>query len=146
MTIGGAIVRGGEDGVTPITRAVIWESDVSHVRILAATMAGRIGFNRPESYRLATAVSEPANDLAFHATGGGQMSLTPISAGERLGIEIVAEDDGPGITDIALAMTDGFTTDGGLGGGLPGSRRLMDEFAIVSTFGQGTKIMASLWR
>jgi serine/threonine-protein kinase RsbT len=66
--------------------------------------------------------------------------------GQRRGIEVVAEDDGPGIADIALAMTDGFTTNNGLGGGLPGSRRLMDEFAIASTRGQGTRITARLWR
>jgi serine/threonine-protein kinase RsbT len=143
VTISGA---GGENDVTPIALAVTRESDVSHVRILATEMAGRIGFNASEVYRLATAVSELGNNLVFHATYGGQMSLTPVFAGQRRGVEVIAEDDGPGITDIALAMTDGFTTNGGLGGGLPGTRRLMDDFAIASAFGLGTRIVARLWR
>ena len=146
MTISGAIVSGRQTGLTPISIAVIRESDVSHVRILASAMAANVGFKPAEIYRLATAVSELGNNLVFHATHGGQMSLTPVFADQRLGIEVVAEDDGPGITDIELAMTDGFTTNGGLSGGLPGTHRLMDEFAIASTFGLGTRIMARLWR
>lgn len=137
---------GSDSGPAQITVAVIREADVSHVRILATEMAHHIGFNPSEIYRLATAVSELGNNLVFHATHGGQMSLTPLSADERLGIEVVAEDDGPGITNVALAMTDGFTTNHGLGGGLPGCRRLMDEFAIASTFGHGSRIVARLWR
>lgn len=146
MTIGGAIVSGGENDLTQITLAVIRESDVSHVRIVATEMAGHVGFKPLEVCRLATAVSELANNLVFHATHGGQMSVTPLFADARRGIEVVAEDDGPGIANIALAMTDGFTTNHGLGGGLPGCRRLMDEFAITSTSGLGTRIVVRLWR
>lgn len=146
MKINGAIVRGSGAGPLPIALAVIRESDVSHVRILSTEMAGQVGFNPSKIYRLATAVSELGNNLVFHATHGGQMLVTPIFADARRGIEIFAEDDGPGITDIALALTDGFTTNHGLGGGLPGCRRLMDEFAIASTLGLGTRIVARLWR
>jgi serine/threonine-protein kinase RsbT len=146
VTINGAIAKGGDDGPTPIALAVIRESDVSHVRIRAAEMAGRIGFSSLEVCRLATAVSELGNNLVFHTARGGRILLTPLSVDGRRGIEVVAEDDGPGIADIALAMTDGFTTNGGLGGGLPGCRRLMDEFALASSLGQGTRIVARLWR
>jgi serine/threonine-protein kinase RsbT len=139
-------VRRGEGGLTPVTLVVIRECDVSHARILATEMGARIGFSSPQLYRLATAVSELGNNLVFHATHGGRITLTPVVIGQRRGIEVVAEDDGPGIADIALAMTDGFTTNNGLGGGLPGSRRLMDEFAIVSTFGRGTRVVARLWQ
>ena len=146
MTTSEEMVRDGDGGPTPITLAVIRESDVSHLRILTTEMARHAGFQPSEIYRLATAVSELGNNLVFHATRGGRMSVTPLFAGARLGIEIVAEDEGPGITDIALAMTDGFTTNRGLGGGLPGCRRLLDEFAIASTFGLGTRIVGRLWR
>lgn len=146
MKIIGAIVRGVDCGVLPTTFPVIRESDVSHVRILTTEMAAHIGFKRADVFRLATAVSELGSNLVFHATQGGRMSVTPLFANARQGIEVVAEDDGPGISNLALAMTDGFTTNHGLGGGLPGCRRLMDEFAIASTFGIGTRIVTRLWR
>jgi serine/threonine-protein kinase RsbT len=132
--------------LTPVTLTVLRECDVSHARILATEMGSRIGFSSSQLYRLATAVSELGNNLVFHASCGGRLTLTPFVTGHRRGIEMVAEDDGPGILDIALAMTDGFSTNHGLGSGLPGSRRLMDEFSIVSTFGRGTKIVTRLWR
>jgi serine/threonine-protein kinase RsbT len=140
------IVRGADCDVLPIRFPVIREADVSHVRILATEMAAHIGFKRADVFRLATAVSELGYNLVFHTTDGGRMSVTPLSADSRQGIEVVAEDDGPGISNIALAMSDGFTTNHGLGGGLPGCRRLMDEFAIASTFGIGTRIVTRLWR
>jgi serine/threonine-protein kinase RsbT len=138
------VIIGGD--LMPVTLAVVRESDVSHVRILATEMAGHAGFNPSEVYRLVTAVSELGNNLVFHATHGGHMSVTALFANTRLGIEVVAEDDGPGIPNIALAMTDGFTTNHGLGGGLPGCRRLMHEFAIASAVGLGTRIVTRLWR
>jgi serine/threonine-protein kinase RsbT len=146
VTLNGAIVSGIDFGPPAITLTVIRESDVSHVRILATEMAGQVGFKPSEIYRLATAVSELGNNLVFHATRGGQMSVAPLFAEARRGIEVVAEDDGPGISNVALAMTDGYTTNRGLGGGLPGCRRLMHEFAIASTLGVGTRIVARLWR
>ncbi|HYI72777.1 MAG TPA: anti-sigma regulatory factor [Skermanella sp.] len=122
------------------------ESDVSHARRLAFDLASRIGFGRPAIHRLATVVSELGNNLVFHTTGGGQVSLNPLHHGGRWGIELVVEDAGPGIADLALAMTDGYSTNRGLGGGLPGSRRLMDEFEIESAPGRGTRVVARLWR
>lgn len=122
------------------------EHHVSRARVAATQLAGRLGFSRAAAYRLATAVSELANNLVFHATAGGSVELIPLCRDGRWGIEVVVEDGGPGIADIDQAMTDGHSTNGGLGGGLPGSRRLMDEFDISSRPGIGTKVVARLWQ
>lgn len=108
-------------------------------------LAQQLGFTRGAAYRLATAVSELATNLVFHAVGGGVIHLSPVTRDGRVGIEVVAEDHGPGIADLALAMTDGHSTNGGLGSGLPGCRRLVDEFEIQSAAGQGTRVMVRLW-
>jgi serine/threonine-protein kinase RsbT len=93
-----------------------------------------------------TAVSELAHNLHFHTHLGGTISLAALDEGGRIGVEVVSEDQGPGIPDIDLAMQDGFSTNRGLGGGLPGVRRLMDEFSIRSEVGVGTRVVARLWR
>jgi serine/threonine-protein kinase RsbT len=129
----------------PVEVSVIRESDVVYARELTASMAARVGFGRSAVHRLATAVSELGNNLVGHARHGGQLTATLIDSGGRRGIEVVAEDDGPGIADVELAMTDGYSTNRGLGSGLPGCRRLMDEFTLTSTAGQGTRVMARLW-
>jgi serine/threonine-protein kinase RsbT len=129
----------------PVTVAVVRESDVFYARELAAGMAIRIGFARAAVYRLATAVSELGNNLLDHTPTGGRVSLTALSQGGLQGIRIVVEDDGPGIDDTELAMTDGFSSNRSLGSGLPGCRRLMDEFTLESAIGQGTRVTACLW-
>jgi serine/threonine-protein kinase RsbT len=86
------------------------------------------------------------HNLVAYAQNGGLVSLTPLSRDGQQGIELAVEDNGPGIADIKLAMTDGFSSSDGLGGGLPGCCRLMDEFALESTLGQGTRVTARLWR
>ena len=130
---------------SPLTVDVVRESDVFYARELAADMAIRIGFGRTLVYRLATAVSELGNNLVDHTQSGGRVSLQALSKGGRQGIEIVVEDDGPGIDDTEMAMTDGFSSNRGLGSGLPGCRRLMDEFTLESVVGQGTRVTARLW-
>ena len=95
--------------------------------------------------RLATAITEFARNLYVHAHHGGNITLTVIKDEENVGIQVVVEDDGPGIEDVSLAMQDGYTTRGSLGVGLPGARRLMDEFEIVSEPGIGTRIVAKKW-
>jgi serine/threonine-protein kinase RsbT len=135
-------------GATPAARttfAVAGEFDVFHARTLAAQIATRIGFSRPAVYRLATTVSELGNNLVAHTPAGGRISLTPVSRDGVQGIEVVVEDDGPGIGDTEMAMTDGFSSNRGLGSGLPGCRRLMDEFALESSIGHGTRVTACLW-
>lgn len=129
----------------PADVAVRDEYDVSRARVAATTLAEQAGFSRGAAYRLATAVSELATNLVFHATRGGVISLSTMTRDGRTGIEVVAEDQGPGIADIGLAMTDGHSTNGGLGSGLPGCRRLVDEFEIQSEAGRGTRVVIRLW-
>ena len=101
--------------------------------------------NRTAAFYVATSVSELANNLFFHAAGGGTITLSAVRRDGQRGIEVIAEDDGPGIPEVELAMQDGFSTNGGLGGGLPGAKRLMDEFEITSTVAGGTRIVARKW-
>jgi len=122
------------------------EVDTITARQCAKREAERLGFRSAKAYRLATAVSELANNLRFHALPGGTIRIAGVADRGRVGIEIVAEDQGPGIPDIDLAMQDGYSTNKGLGAGLPGARRLMDEFSIESRVGIGTRIVARLWR
>jgi serine/threonine-protein kinase RsbT len=131
--------------VPPMTVTVVREADVFYARELAADMAIRIGFGRTAVYRLVTAVSELGNNLVDHTPAGGRVSLKALSGSGLQGIEVVVEDDGPGIEDTKMAMTDGFSSNRGLGSGLPGSRRLMDEFALDSVVGRGTRVTARLW-
>jgi serine/threonine-protein kinase RsbT len=131
---------------TDICMPIKSELDVINARRFARQLAERLGFRSAKVYRLATAVSELAFNLRFHAQPGGTIRVACLTDRHRLGIEIVAEDQGPGIPDINLAMMDGYSTNRGLGGGLPGARRLMDEFSIQSEVGVGTKVVARLWR
>ena len=89
-------------------------------------------------------ILELARNILVHARGG-KLSIEPIEAAGRRGVVVVAEDDGPGIADVELAMRDGYSTAQTLGAGLPGVRRLMDEFAIESTLGVGTRVRAVKW-
>lgn len=125
---------------------IVCELDVASVGGFAMREAERLGFPNQKAYRLATAVTELANNLLHHAYPGGTIRLDRIEQGEREAIQISAADNGPGIADVGLAMTDGYSTNCGLGAGLPGARRLMDDFSIESAVGVGTRIVARLWR
>lgn len=98
---------------------------------------------------VATAASELANNLWMHTTQGGHIAVQLIRRhglnGPGLGVELCARDNGPGMADPARAMEEGFSTGGGLGCGLPGVQRLMDEFHLDSTLGQGTVVVARKW-
>ncbi|EXJ13914.1 anti-sigma regulatory factor [Imhoffiella purpurea] len=110
-------------------------------------LAERMGFARSPAYYLATAASELATNLLIHA-GGGWLRAASVAGrhpNEPPGIELVAEDAGPGIADLALALTEGYSTAGGLGCGLPGVERLMDVFAMDSRPGHGTRVRAIKW-
>jgi serine/threonine-protein kinase RsbT len=115
----------------------------------ARQLAERLGFSRSAAYHVATAASELAANLFIHG-GGGMLQIRPLDhagpLGQTQGLELLAEDQGPGIADPALALTDGYSTGQGLGCGLPGVKRLMDEFAIESRPGPGTRIRAVKWR
>ncbi len=123
-------------------------ADEFHVQVArrhALTRAELVGMNQLSACYIATAVSELANNLFFHTDHGGVIQFHHIRQGSRAGIEIIAQDDGPGIASIDVAMTDGFSSNGGLGSGLGGVKRLMDEFHIESEQGKGTRITARKW-
>ena len=121
------------------------EHHIAQARQAAKSLAQAIGFRRVAAYYVSTSVSELANNLFFHAARGGAITLVALRREGEVGIEVIAEDDGPGIPDVELALQDGFSTTGGLGGGLPGVERLMDEFEITSTVGVGTRVVARKW-
>jgi serine/threonine-protein kinase RsbT len=94
---------------------------------------------------VATAASELANNLWMHAWPGGHIGLRLLQGGVRRGVELLSDDRGPGIADLAQAMTEGYSSGGSLGCGLPGVQRLMDEFSIDSALGRGTRVVARKW-
>lgn len=101
-------------------------------------------FSGSELTLIATAISEVARNIVSYA-GSGEIVMRIVERGRRRGITVVARDKGPGIGDIERAMEDGFSTSRGLGLGLPGSKRLMDEFELVSEVGKGTEITMTKW-
>jgi serine/threonine-protein kinase RsbT len=122
----------------------------SDVDIVKARQAGRrvaedVGFVFTELALIATAISELARNIVRYARSG-EIAIRPITNSARRGIQIVAQDHGPGIRDIEQALQIGFSTAGGLGLGLPGVRRLMDEFDIQSNLGQGTTVRITKWK
>lgn len=118
--------------------------DIVLARAQARRLAGQIGFEPADQTRLATAVSELARNILQYA-GKGWCVMEDVSDGQALGIRILFEDHGPGIEDIERALQDGYSTGGGLGAGLPGTRRLMDCFDIESRPGL-TRIRIAMLR
>ena len=120
------------------------------IDIVAARQKGRelatvLGFVSTDSTLLATAISELARNIIRYARYG-EILITSVQSGDRVGIIVEARDKGPGIANISLAMQDGFSTSGGLGLGLPGVKRMMDEFLLVSDENNGTKVTIKKWR
>lgn len=124
------------------------EDDIVIARQLARDRARRLGFGAVDQSRIATAVSELARNVVRYATDGcGEMRLQEVlGANGRSGLEIAVCDDGPGIADIEQALQEGFTSGSGLGLGLPGARRLMDEMEIDSAPGRGTVVTVRKWK
>jgi serine/threonine-protein kinase RsbT len=114
------------------------------VRERVRRLAREIGFDSTTQIKITTAISEVTRNIISYA-GHGEVSLRLVQDGSKRGISIVAHDEGPGIADIFSAMQDGYSTSGGLGLGLPGSKRLMDEFEVVSAVGKGTTITMKKW-
>jgi serine/threonine-protein kinase RsbT len=119
--------------------------DIVVVRQRVRELAKELGFSLLEITKIVTAASELARNTLEHG-GGGWLELEVVTSGIRRGVRMVFTDEGPGIPDIEQALTDGFTTGGGLGLGLGGSRRLVSELAVESTPGAGTKITAVRWK
>jgi serine/threonine-protein kinase RsbT len=124
--------------------AIGHEADIITARQEARELAAEMGFSRSDQTVITTAISELARNIVCYAERG-EVVLRTIRQGRKPGILIIARDDGPGIPDIEQAMRDGFSTGKSLGLGLPGARRLMDEFEIVSTVGKGTTITMRKW-
>ncbi|NJK78439.1 MAG: anti-sigma regulatory factor [Chloroflexaceae bacterium] len=129
------------------SKAAVIRSDLDIViaRTLARDTAKSLGFGAIDQARIATAVSELARNIFLYA-GTGTVTVREVEKNGRKGIEIVCEDEGPGIADLDLAMQDGYTTSRGMGMGLPGARRLMDDFDLHSQVGVGTRIVCRKWR
>ena len=120
------------------------ESEIVTARQQGRALAAPLGFSRVDLTLIATAISEVARNIVVYAKRG-EIVLSLADQGSRRGIVVVARDDGPGIPDLAQAMQDGYSTSRSLGLGLPGARRLMDEFDIVSQVGKGTTIVMKKW-
>ena len=118
--------------------------DLSRAIIEVGRISGTLGFDPSATMKINTAVSELARNLIKYA-GGGSISAREIQDGQRLGLEIVVTDRGPGIADIDSALSDNFSTGGTLGLGLPGVKRMMDEFEIKTTMGKGTRVKIRHW-
>jgi serine/threonine-protein kinase RsbT len=118
-------------------------ADIEQVRRDARVMARAQGLDLAAAESVTLAVSELATNLLRHASGG-QLTLVPLNGSSRAGVEVRSRDSGPGIADSELALQDGFSSTGGLGSGLPGVRRLMDEFELTTGPG-GTSITARKW-
>ena len=120
------------------------EMDVTRAVLETVSFCTAVGIDRGRGQMVATAVSELARNIIKYATRG-DVILRPCVGQSGDGVEIVVEDDGPGIDDLEQAMQDHFSTSGTLGLGLPGVKRMMDEFAIESQRGRGTRVTIRKW-
>ncbi len=119
--------------------------DVTKVCQYGKELAASLHFELIESIKITTAISEIARNTVLYADAG-HITVCAIQRGEKRGLMVVVEDDGPGIPDVTLAMQDGYSTTFSLGIGLSGAKRLMDEFEIVSEVGKGTTITMKKWK
>jgi RNA polymerase sigma factor (sigma-70 family) len=142
--LSGPLVERGRSRDDDVRVAVRRDADVVAARQAARELATRLGFSPTDITLIATAVSEVARNIVRFAESG-EVVVAELSE-PRCGISIVARDAGPGIPDVEQALQDGYSTYAGLGLGLPGARRLMDEFAVVSETGRGTTVTMTKWR
>ena len=133
--------------MTPLRSELLPVREESHillVRQLVRACATELGFSVFDQTKLVTAASELSRNTLIHG-GGGTLLLETFVEKDRRGVRLTFEDKGPGIADLEQAMTNGFTTKGGLGLGLGGSKRLVNEFEVVSRVGEGTRVTATRW-
>jgi serine/threonine-protein kinase RsbT len=124
----------------PITQA----TDIVLARQKGRALSASSGFSLTDQTLIATAISEVARNIVTYAIAG-EIVLTGLEVSGRRGISVVARDSGPGIADVELAMRDGYSTTTSLGMGLPGAKRLMDEFELDSALGRGTTVSMRKW-
>jgi serine/threonine-protein kinase RsbT len=123
---------------------IVADQDVVRVRQLVRSVAVAARLSLVDQTKLVTAASELARNTLTHG-GGGRVEVETVAAGPRTGVRVVFVDEGPGIANLELALTDGYSTGTGLGLGLSGARRLVDEFEIETKPGRGTRVMAIKW-
>jgi serine/threonine-protein kinase RsbT len=121
------------------------DADIVPARAGGRALASRLGFSRTDATLIATAISEVARNIVVHA-GRGEIVVRREDGTDRYGVVVIARDSGPGIPDVAAAMEEGHGTKGGFGLGLPGARRIMDDFDIESALGRGTTVTMRKWR
>jgi serine/threonine-protein kinase RsbT len=119
-------------------------ADIVAARQQGRALASQAGFSHSNLTIIATAISEVARNIVEYAKEG-EVIITLINDASKKGVEIIAADQGPGIADVSTVMRDGYSTGKGLGIGLPGARRLMDEFEIASEIGKGTTVTMKKW-
>jgi serine/threonine-protein kinase RsbT len=129
-----------------VTVSISQDKDIVTARQRGRAMASKIGFSSTDQISIATAISELSRNIVEYAREG-EIVIAMVRAQDngQPGIQIVARDNGPGINDVGLAMKDGYSTSRSLGLGLPGTKRLMDEFEIDSKPGKGTRITIRKW-
>jgi serine/threonine-protein kinase RsbT len=125
--------------------AIRSDQDIVVARQKGRSLAIALEFSSGDATLIATAISELARNIVSYATAG-EIRLKAINGSARCGIQIIACDDGPGIADVEQALRDGFSTSGSLGLGLPGVRRLVDEFHIQSAKDRGTTVTIRKWK
>jgi len=121
------------------------DEDVVRARHAVRDRAAKLGFSLIDQTKMVTAASELARNTVLHG-GGGEVTIEVLRHDERIGLRLTFEDHGPGIPDVELALRDGYSTGTGLGLGLSGSRRLMNEFEIRSAPGEGTRVCVTRWK
>lgn len=121
------------------------DEDVVRMRQAVRECLVSIGFSLIDQTKMITAASELSRNTVVHG-GGGHMRWEILDQGLKRGLRLVFEDNGPGIPDLKLALTDGWTSGSGMGLGLPGSKRLVHEFDVQSTPGQGTSVSITRWK
>ncbi|HEX2717206.1 MAG TPA: anti-sigma regulatory factor [Gemmatimonadaceae bacterium] len=131
-------------GAQPDLVAIRQESDIVQVRQRVRARASELRFSLVDQTKLVTAASELARNALVYG-GGGRARLEVLTSNGRNGLRVTFEDDGPGMADVNEALRDGFSTGGGLGLGLGGARRLVNEFEIASEVGRGTRIAITRW-
>lgn len=130
-----------KDELVPLTAS----GDIVSARQLVRLRAVEAGFTLVDQTKIVTAASELARNTLDYG-GGGTLRIQVLNDGARRGIRLTFEDRGPGIPDVEAALRDGFTSGGGLGLGLGGARRLMNEFEVHSVVGEGTRVCVARWR
>lgn len=127
------------------TRPIQSEQDVVACRQLVRLLTQELKFSLVDQTKMVTAASELSRNTLVHG-GGGQVRWETIQQGPRLGLRLHFEDQGPGIADVRQALVDGWTSNKGMGLGLPGSKRLVHEFEIESAPGAGTRVSVTRWK